>query len=182
MSPSSSVTDHGTVADHGTGHVVGTAPERGGVARAATLVRRLDTAFDWRSLVEYGSGDERWYRQLDVDPDHDVWLISWLPGQRTGLHDHAGALGAFTVVQGVLTETTALVDPADQSVRTVERRFQTGQVRAFGNDHIHDVANLGDHPAVSIHAYAPELTAMTRYVLEAGRLRVVSSERSGVDW
>jgi hypothetical protein len=49
---------------------------------------------------------ERWYGQLYAQPDHEAWLLSWLPGQRTGLHDHGGSAGAFTVVTGTLTETT----------------------------------------------------------------------------
>ncbi|MEQ4206502.1 cysteine dioxygenase family protein [Actinopolymorpha sp. B9G3] len=112
-----------------------------------------------------------------------MWLISWLPGQNTGLHDHGEALGAFIVIEGTLSEAT--VQPASQvggPVRTARRAFAAGSVRGFGYEHIHDVANLGTVPAISLHAYAPELTAMTQYVLEGQRLRVVSSDRAGVDW
>ncbi|MET9019413.1 cysteine dioxygenase family protein [Actinopolymorpha sp. NPDC004070] len=161
------------------------------VASAAALVRRV--AADprlWQDQLRFGHGDERWYARLDVDPDHEVWLIAWLPGQGTGLHDHGEALGAFTVVRGALTETT--VTPADAPptgrispgtvVRPTRRHFGAGQVRGFGYEHVHDVANTGDVPAVSVHAYAPELTAMTRYAVVDRRLTVLSSERVGVDW
>jgi predicted metal-dependent enzyme (double-stranded beta helix superfamily) len=165
---------------------------------AAALVRRLasDPSL-WRGRVRFGQRNERWYERLDVDADHEVWLISWLPGQSTGLHDHGEALGAFTVVQGALTETAAApIRPgrrlrpvsgrpwqADGGfVRTVRRRFLTGRVRSFGYEHVHDVGNHGSVPAVSLHAYAPELTAMTKYVLDDRRLRIVSSERVGLDW
>lgn len=141
---------------------------------AVELVHRLAVDLPlWQPLVQYGRGEERWFHQLNVDPGHDVWLISWLPGQRTGFHDHGDARGAFTVVQGTLTETTVHGGP---------RQFHAGKARGFGYDHIHDVANLGLEPAVSIHAYAPELTAMTKYELEGQVLRVVSSERAGVNW
>src|SRR3712207_8332217 len=33
-----------------------------------------------------------------------VWLLSWLPGQGTGLHDHGGSAGALAVVRGTLSE------------------------------------------------------------------------------
>ena len=33
----------------------------------------------------------------------------------------------------------------------------------FGADHVHDVVNLGDEPALSIHVYAPRLVSMTFY-------------------
>ena len=135
--------------------------------------------------------DERWFERLDVDSAYEVWLISWLPGQGTGLHDHGEALGAFAVAEGTLTETAVRAGPLQSSdlrlrsgsvVQTVRRKYGAGQVRGFGHDHVHEVANLDDAPAVSLHAYAPKLTAMTQYVLEDSRLRVVASERVGVDW
>ncbi|MFD2077921.1 Cysteine dioxygenase type I [Actinopolymorpha cephalotaxi] len=173
------------------------------VASAAALVRRVAAEPRlWQDRLRFGHGGERWYARLDVDPDHEVWLIAWLPGQGTGLHDHGEALGAFTVVRGALTETTVTpagpdaADAADAAdgalpggritpgtvVRPARRHFGAGQVRGFGYEHVHDVANSGDVPAVSVHAYAPELTAMTRYAVVDRRLTVLSSERVGVDW
>jgi hypothetical protein len=48
--------------------------------------------------------EHRWYRRLYADPFVDVWLISWATEQATELHDHAGSLGALTVVSGELEE------------------------------------------------------------------------------
>ena len=42
---------------------------------------------EWLSLVRYDL-NRRWYQRLTCDDDHEVWLLSWLPGQRTGFHDH----------------------------------------------------------------------------------------------
>lgn len=42
--------------------------------------------------------DRRWYRLVRSDHYVDVWLISWATEQYAELHDHAGALGALTVV------------------------------------------------------------------------------------
>ncbi len=55
-------------------------------------------------------------------------------------------------------------------------------VRQFDASHIHDVVNLGTETAVSLHAYAPSLAAMTRYELTRGRLQVVSVEQRGELW
>jgi predicted metal-dependent enzyme (double-stranded beta helix superfamily) len=158
-------------------------PSGPSVAAAAALVRRVAAEpTRWRERVRYGQGDERWYAKLDVDPEHEVWLISWLPGQGTGLHDHGEALGAFAVIQGALTESTLAPGTAPGTVRRVRRTFAAGQVRGFGYEHIHDVGNVGRQPAISVHAYAPSLTAMTRYSLVDNHLRILSSERAGVDW
>jgi predicted metal-dependent enzyme (double-stranded beta helix superfamily) len=165
---------------------------RSSVAGAAAFLRRiLADPSTWRDRVRFGSSDERWFERLDVDSAYEVWLISWLPGQGTGLHDHGEALGAFAVAEGTLTETAVQTGPRLPSdprlasgsvVQTLRRQFGPGLVRGFDYEHIHEVANLDRSPAVSLHAYAPELTAMTQYVLEDRRLRVVASERLGVDW
>ena len=68
-------------------------------ARLADLVRLAASAGEWASLVRYSEG-ERWYQRLERGENHEVWLLSWLPGQRTGFHDHCGSSGAFTVVRG----------------------------------------------------------------------------------
>src|ERR1700755_1911973 len=51
--------------------------------------------------------EQRWYHRLAEEPDHEVWLLTWLPGQHTDLHDHGGSSGGFTVVSCTLTQATA---------------------------------------------------------------------------
>ena len=48
--------------------------------------------------------DDRWFARLHGDDEVDVWLISWVPGHRTELHDHGGSLGALTLLTGSLDE------------------------------------------------------------------------------
>src|ERR1700729_4463489 len=63
----------------------------------------------WRPLVQF-SAERRWYYRLDQsdpDPAYELWLLTWLPGQRTGFHDHGDAAGAFAVADGSLLESTA---------------------------------------------------------------------------
>ncbi|MEU9132799.1 cysteine dioxygenase family protein [Kitasatospora sp. NPDC048540] len=120
---------------------------------------------EWIHRVRLASGD-RWYERLAADRDHEVWLISWLPGQSTGFHDHGDSAGAFTVALGELEELS-LAGP-DQGL--LIRRLAPGAVRAFGPDYLHDVRNSAAGPAVTIHAYSPPLSGMSRYDLRAGGL------------
>ena len=139
----------------------------------------------WQPTVQFDP-DQRWYRRLDVshhdaDLDVEAWLLSWLPGQRTGLHDHGGASGAFAVVSGSIREH------AVKSGRTGPPRLLTvsrdaGQLRVFGEHHVHEIVNTSDRPAVSIHLYSPALTAMTRYRWTRRGPVVTSVERAGADW
>lgn len=124
------------------------------------------------------TGTERTWRRLEPDGpevDAELWLITWPAGTGTGWHDHGSASGAFLTLRGRLTEHSW---NGSQHVRTLE----AGQGRHFGGSHIHDVVNDGLEPAVSLHAYAPSLAAMTRYELVRGRLVVAGVERRGDLW
>jgi hypothetical protein len=59
----------------------------------------------WRDIVRFDAG-RRWYGRLELTDEHEVWLLSWLPGQETGFHDHGEAVGAFAVASGRLRERT----------------------------------------------------------------------------
>jgi predicted metal-dependent enzyme (double-stranded beta helix superfamily) len=122
----------------------------------------------------------RWYSRLAEHADHEVWLLTWLPGQATDLHDHGGSAGAFVVVSGALTEQTVAGPDGDRRLR--EARLATGATRQFGAHHVHRIVNAGNTPAVSVHVYGPALRAMTRYRFEGGALHLESISRAGADW
>ena len=46
----------------------------------------------------------RRYRLLFEDPRLDVWVLSWMPGQGTGFHDHGDSNVALTALQGSVVE------------------------------------------------------------------------------
>lgn len=132
----------------------------------------------WRHAVRFRS-DRREHTQIVVSPDYEAWLLTWLPGQHTDVHDHGGSAGALTVIQGRLHET--LPDPRG-CAEPVERVLEAGAVHTLGEAHVHAVANLGLEPAVSLHVYAPRLRSMTRYSVVGRRLEVTGVERAGADW
>jgi predicted metal-dependent enzyme (double-stranded beta helix superfamily) len=130
-----------------------------------------DRPGEWIHRVRL-STDGRWYERLHADRDYEVWLISWLPGQATGFHDHGGSSGAFAVALGELAEHGVSGD----------RMVATGQVRGFGPGYVHDVRNESAAPAVSVHVYSPPLSAMQRYDLDGdGGLVPLPVEQAG-DW
>ena len=149
----------------------------------AHAVRRLAyRPADWRHAVRFNA-DERTYTRIPLPREngYEAWLLTWLPGQGTGLHDHSGSAGAFIVVDGSLVEDTAEQD-LDGRTTIQSRALHAGDVRPFGRDHVHEVRNESSLPAVSIHVYAPSLSAMNRYALENDRLVTLSHDIAGVDW
>jgi hypothetical protein len=131
---------------------------------------------DWSGLVRFDAG-RRWFRRLELTGDYEVWLLSWLPGQSTGFHDHGSASGAFAVAQGRIQERTA-AGAGQVRHRTVTR----GTVRSFGARHVHDVGNAFADRAISVHAYSPPLTAMRRYELTGSGLVQIATEHAEQDW
>jgi hypothetical protein len=114
--------------------------------------------------------DERWHQRIYRDRRVDVWLISWLPSQGTQLHDHGGSSGSFTVLSGELAEAVVTRNGGlDDHARGA------GESVGFGAHYVHDVRNLSDTPAVSVHAYSAPLTTMTYYDLADGELTKIAS-------
>jgi hypothetical protein len=146
----------------------------------ATATRYAADPDSWPVAPRFNAVD-RWYHRLAQEPDHEVWLLTWLPGQGTDLHDHGGSAGAFHVFSGTLTEDTVATGP-DGLPRITARELGEGAGRRFGTRHIHRITNRSNRPAISIHAYGPALTTMTRYRIGAAGLDVVTVERAGAQW
>jgi rhodanese-related sulfurtransferase len=136
----------------------------------ANIVARFASPDGWMDRVRLRSED-RWYERLYRGPDHDIWVISWMPGQSTGFHDHGESAGAFVLATGVLEEHR----PGERT-----QVIYPGQPRAFGPDYAHDVRNESLAPAISIHAYSPPLDEMNEYELDGSQLvpRESASERA----
>jgi len=109
------------------------------------------------NVLHYGHS-RRWWTRLALTSGVELWLLSWLPGQGTGPHDHGGAAGAFTVLLGELAE---------------DYRYPSGPIRhlghtvgnaiGFGAGRAHDLGNAGTTPTASVHAYSPPLVPTRRY-------------------
>jgi predicted metal-dependent enzyme (double-stranded beta helix superfamily) len=112
----------------------------------------------WRPHVHAEPG-RRHFHRLVAEAHATVWLISWMPGTDTGFHDHDGAAGAVCVVAGEVCEERLRL--GGTPLRSAHR---AGEVFSFGPHDIHRVSHQDGDPAVTIHAYSPELRRMGRYV------------------
>lgn len=144
------------------------------VAGFAGLARSIaaDRA-SWEHLVRYDA-TTRWYHRLRKGPGYEVWLLSWLPGQRSGHHDHGQSSGVLTVLEGELTERAG----------AKSRALHAGSQRVVTPGYVHEVGNDALGPAVSLHVYFPGLTEMPMHdgQLSTSRTRPGSvSEHSARD-
>jgi predicted metal-dependent enzyme (double-stranded beta helix superfamily) len=143
-----------------------------GARQLADVVRRLAAnPAEWLARVRLNPSG-RWYERIQFDQSHEVWVISWLPGQATGFHDHGGSAGAFAVVWGTLIERR--VAGGVTTGQILAKPVGAGGARSFGPRYIHDVRNAAPSAvAVSVHAYSPPLPQMTRYELtQAGLVKL----------
>ncbi|MFD7122268.1 cysteine dioxygenase [Streptomyces sp. NPDC059922] len=121
-----------------------TVAEFAGLARALAADRG-----QWAPLVQYDA-TSRWYHRLRTGPGYEVWLLSWVPGQSSGSHDHGLSSGVLTVLAGELTERS----------ESGSRALAPGAQRVFAPGYVHEVVNDAIEPAVSLHIYYPGLTDM----------------------
>ena len=111
----------------------------------------------WRQHVRADAG-RRHFHRLVAEAHATVWLICWMPGSDTGFHDHDGAAGAVCVVEGAVCEERLRLGSAPSRAT-----HGAGGMFEFGPHDIHRVTHAGGEPAVTIHAYSPELRRMGRY-------------------
>ncbi|MEU5656115.1 cysteine dioxygenase family protein [Streptomyces sp. NPDC047737] len=125
-------------------------PHPSTVAEFVGLARSIAADRDsWAPLVRYDT-TTRWYHRLRTGPGYEVWLLSWVPGQGSGRHDHGPSSGVLTVLEGELTEHTA----------RGPLTLGAGAERVFAPGYVHEAVNDSLEPAVSLHIYFPGLTEM----------------------
>ena len=144
-------------------------------ARAAALVGRHEIVWN----EERGDGEVA----LHQDPAGGVnlWLCGWRPGAAVGPHDHA----TWAIVAGIRgVETNTLWrHPGDGMRRhgplenVAARGIGPGDAVAMPSDTIHDVANLGEETAYSLHLYGRDLASLRRYVYD-----IDTSEAGPIPW
>jgi len=122
------------------------------------LVARLAASSElWTPLV-VSDRSRRRYRLMFEDARLDVWVLSWMPGQATGYHDHAASNVALMALQGsVLERRLRAGEPS------IEQRLLPGVLRKGPAGYIHSVAHAAGEPAVTLHAYSPPLVEVGQY-------------------
>jgi len=130
---------------------------------AARMARQPDI---WEPLVRVDA-ERRRFELVYEDERMDAWVLSWMPGQGTGFHDHYVSSVGIACVQGNVRE-----DWLRFGAPEVESRLRPGDTRRGGPGYIHRVQHAAGEPAVTIHVYSPPLDEVGQYrVDDAGVLR-----------
>jgi mannose-6-phosphate isomerase-like protein (cupin superfamily) len=136
------------------------------LAELASLVRTLaGQEHLWVPRVRFGTAERRWWTRLHASATVDVWLLTWLPGHTTDLHDHGDSAAAYAVLRGRLEDVRA-----GAGGHLTSTLLRPGETTWIAPGVVHDVRSTGDEPAVSLHAYSRPLQRMTYYDIRDGQL------------
>jgi cysteine dioxygenase len=110
--------------------------------------------------------EETYGRNLVAKSDlYELILITWLPGQRTPIHDHSGSRCWTSILTGELAFKNYQLTQAGtmKAIGGVERQA-TGNFSYIDDEiALHSIANASSKPAVSIHLYAEPITSCKIY-------------------
>ena len=123
---------------------------------ASAIAARTDL---WEPLV-HDNPDRRCYELVYEDDRMDAWILSWMPGQGTGFHDHYISGVGLCVAQGCVREDMMVYGSEPQS-----RLLREGATRQGGPGYIHRVNHDEGTPAVTVHVYSPRLDWVGQYRL-----------------
>lgn len=95
------------------------------------------------------SGDNRY--------PFDMFVITWQPGQRSGIHYHPVFGCSYLVLQGKLLENLYVLDPTKTKMKKTGCRVHSQGTAGYIDNNIgaHQIINNFTTPAVSLHIYSP---------------------------
>ena len=115
------------------------------------LVRDHGAAFHSRARFRDGAEYNR--EQVYTAPGFEVWLLSWLPGQITPIHDHGGVVTVTTVLSGAILEERFERTSGPLVRQSWTTRRAAGDLDRLDPAAIHRVRPVGN--VVTLHLYVP---------------------------
>jgi uncharacterized NAD(P)/FAD-binding protein YdhS/predicted metal-dependent enzyme (double-stranded beta helix superfamily) len=119
-------------------------------------------------VKDYVRATKRTYhRSLIVRREHyELLVLTWLPGQGSAPHDHAGSTSAMIVLQGEAAEGCWRIAADGYAELQFETPVKIGELTAWQDAGVHTVRNafLNGETLVTVHIYTPPLKDFRRFV------------------
>ena len=135
--------------------------------------------FDLRDFFSFAYFCQNHYaRNLIVKTDRfELLLLTWMPGQRTPIHDHAGSRCWVAIHSGQLCIKSYQPIVSDEAplvaIGSATTHF-AGEVNYVDDGiAVHSITNNAQDPAVSLHLYAPPVARCRAYDEAARKFRTV---------
>ena len=114
----------------------------------------------WEPLVRVDC-ERRRFELIYEDDRMDAWVLSWMPGQGTGFHDHYVSGVGIACTRGVIREDVLRFGASE-----LELYLRPGDTRRGPPGYIHRVQHVTGEPAVTIHVYSPRLDEVGQYRID----------------
>lgn len=155
-----------------TGRLLKLVSELDGLGPAPTLVAlagALEAAqLTLADVASYVERNPRNYNRalVAIRSHYELLVMTWLPGQSSVPHDHAGSICAMQVLAGDAVEGSYRVADDGYVDFEYETVVKCGEITAGQDAGIHTVLNPSDAAdvLVTVHAYAPPLKDFRRFV------------------
>ena len=132
---------------------------------AVAALGRADVS--WDDVARFAEPSPLGYarRRIARTDAFELLVMTWLPGQGSVPHDHAGSICALRIVRGHVRES--FFAPARDGLvdRVQGSELVEGEVIVDASDHIHSLMNAEGAPEtlVTLHVYAPPLAELRRF-------------------
>lgn len=119
-------------------------------------------------VQQYVEGNPRNYHRalVALGERYELLVMTWLPGQESVPHDHAGSICVMQVMQGTALEAQYRVDRHGYVDLDYECTVPCGEITAGEDAGVHAIRNSADAetPLVTVHVYAPPLRDFRRFI------------------
>jgi cysteine dioxygenase len=132
----------------------------GGVdlGEVSIALQKLDVTAETLGEAVYPDGANYVRTLLYRDDNSELLALTWLPGQRSPVHDHCCSDCVFRVVEGVATETLYRQRAPGAARREfMKRDLRAGVVTQSPGETLHSLANEAGDPLITLHIYTPPL-------------------------
>jgi uncharacterized NAD(P)/FAD-binding protein YdhS/predicted metal-dependent enzyme (double-stranded beta helix superfamily) len=129
-----------------------------------------------------------YHRSTVVRREHyELLVLTWLPGQASVPHDHAGSISAMLVLQAEAAEGCWRIAADGYVDLEYETIVRTGELTAWQDAGVHTIRNASNsgETLVTVHVYTPTLRDFRRFVprpriSEAGPAMTANESRTVV--
>lgn len=134
------------------------------------LMEALKSAeLTYDDVAPYVQLNPRSYRRtlVALRDQYELLVMTWMPGQASVPHDHAGSICAMQVVQGDAIERSFRIAADGYVDPDYDTPIRCGEISAGQDAGVHMIFNSpqATEPLVTVHIYAPPLGAFRRFVV-----------------
>tara|TARA_Y200000002_G_C22581575_1_gene621105 strand:+ start:322 stop:801 length:480 start_codon:yes stop_codon:yes gene_type:complete len=121
------------------------------LANSNTILKAYNS-FDWKSYIKFDKDNYKKnliYRNMDFE----IFLVCWLPLQKTKIHNHSENGCLIRILEGEMNEI--IYEPKNKEIITTNNMYQNDIQYIDDKIGVHKMINTSDKNCISLHIYSP---------------------------